>query len=499
MSQRGRAALGGSLVALSGAAVAEGCAAALGTVGPTRAVSEMVRDQVPGPLALTLIHLVGHWDKPLLVAGTVAGLASVGALAGITSLRSRRLGYAVFGLLALVGLLAQVPLTSVVKLLPIAIGSITWIVGHRMLLGGSVPSVDATQEPTSRRTFLKRAAFIGVVGTAAGVGGWWKGSTRRKLESARGLLRLPVDAGVEPQGANLGLKGMAKWRTPNESFYRIDTALSPPYVAPNTWRLRVHGLVDREITLTYEDLINRGLQGRWITISCVSNEVGGPLVGNAYWSGVPVREILAEAGVQPGADAVKQTSVDGWTCGTPLQALLDEPDALLVVAMNGVPLPVEHGFPVRMVVPGLYGFVSATKWLVDLEVTKFEDFSAYWTERGWAEKATMKLTSRIDVPADGATVGIGPTRFGGVAWSPGVGIEAVEVQLDGGAWEQAILGNVEGIDTWVQWSIAATLDAGDHVVLVRARDKSGATQTAVVRDVVPDGATGWHKVEFTAS
>jgi hypothetical protein len=258
-------------------------------------------------------------------------------------------------------------------------------------------------------------------------------------------------------------------------------------------------MVDREITCTYQDLIDRTLTEAWVTLCCVSNEVGGDLVGNAYWSGVLVRDLLAQAGVHAGADAVLQTSRDGWNCGTPLAALTDpNRNAMLAVAMNGEPLPVQHGFPVRMVVPGLYGYVSATKWLVDLEVTTFGDFEAFWTQRGWSEKGPVKTQSRIDVPRPGDSVEAGPVSIGGSAWAQHTGVEKVEFRLDGNAWQDAELGRVPGNDTWVQWSGTVDVDKGDHTLAVRATDRTGYTQTAALADVVPNGATGWHKVDFSA-
>ena len=236
----------------------------------------------------------------------------------------------------------------------------------------------------------------------------------------------------------------------------------------------------------------------WVTICCVSNPVGGDLIGNAWWSGVRIADLLDEAGVQPGADAVKQTSQDGWTCGTPIEALTDDRNALLAVAMNGEPLPLEHGFPVRMIVPGLYGYVSATKWLVDLEVTRFADFTAYWTDRGWSEKGPVKTESRVEVPRDGASVGAGSVRVGGHAWAQHTGIEKVEYRLDGAAWQEAELGRVPGNDTWVQWAGTVDVPQGQHTLAVRATDRSGYTQTAARADVVPNGATGWHSVQFSA-
>ena len=318
------------------------------------------------------------------------------------------------------------------------------------------------------------------------------------VEDLRARLRLPVTRGTVPAGAEVAVPAMPPWRSPNEEFYRIDTAVVVPTVDVEEWRLRIHGMVERELTLSFDDLLERRLTEDWVTICCVSNEVGGDLIGNAWWSGVRVADLLAEAGVLPGADAVLQTSHDGWNCGTPLEALTDDRNALLAVAMNGEPLPIEHGFPVRVVVPGLYGYVSATKWVVDLEVTRFEDFTAFWTERGWAAEGPVRTQSRIDVPRANHRVMSGDVRVGGVAWAPHTGIDRVEVRVDGGPWAEVELGRVPGVDTWVQWAGTVSVEPGIHTVAVRATDRSGYTQTAVRRDVVPDGATGWHTIEFTA-
>ncbi|HEY1117633.1 MAG TPA: molybdopterin-dependent oxidoreductase, partial [Acidimicrobiales bacterium] len=236
----------------------------------------------------------------------------------------------------------------------------------------------------------------------------------------------------------------------------------------------------------------------WITLNCVSNEVGGDLIGNAWWSGVRLAAILAEAGPQEGADAVLQTSQDGWTCGTPLDALMDERNAMLAVAMNGEPLPIEHGFPVRTIVPGLYGYVSATKWVIDMEVTRFEDITAYWTDKGWAERGPVKIASKIEVPGGGAEVPAGEVVVAGVAWLQHTGISAVEVQVDGDRWQRAELAATPNTDTWVQWRTVVDLDAGKHQLRVRAVDTDGNVQTGAVADVVPDGATGWHTITVKA-
>jgi DMSO/TMAO reductase YedYZ molybdopterin-dependent catalytic subunit len=331
-----------------------------------------------------------------------------------------------------------------------------------------------------------------------GAAGRYAGRARRRVEEARKLLRLDfVHKGAVPDRAQLQVPGIAPWRTPNDAFYLIHTALSAPAILPQDWRLRIHGMVDQEITLSYDDLLSHELTEAWVTLCCVSNEVGGDLIGNAYWSGVLIRDILRMARPSADADAVLQTSRDGWTCGTPLAALTDNRNAMLALAMNGDPLPIDHGFPVRMVVPGLYGYVSATKWLVDLEVTRFDRFDAYWTERGWSEKGPVKTQSRIDVPR-GGKVPAGSMRVGGSAWAQHTGIEKVEFQLDGGPWQRAELGTVPDVDTWVQWSGGVDVGEGKHTLVVRATDKSGYTQTSARADVVPDGATGWHTVSFRA-
>ncbi len=251
-----------------------------------------------------------------------------------------------------------------------------------------------------------------------------------------------------------------------------------PTIEPKDWMLRIHGLVDRELTFTYAELVERQFTEAWITLNCVSNPVGGDLVGNAWWSGVRLAELLEEAGVQAGADAVLQTSEDGWTCGTPLEALTDDRDAMIAVAMNGQALPIEHGFPARTVVPGLYGYVSACKWVVDMEVTRFQDIEAYWTERGWAELGPVKIASRVDVPRSGDEVQAGSVTFGGVAWCQHTGISGVEFSVDGGAWLTADIGKSPTVDSWVQWRGEADVDAGDHLVRVRAIDATARCRPA---------------------
>ncbi len=324
-------------------------------------------------------------------------------------------------------------------------------------------------------------------------------AARRRAEASRRLLRIEgVTAPAVPEGVDLAVEGVSPWETPSEDFYLIDTTFIKPTIEPAEWSIRIHGMVERELTLTYRDLVAREITQDWITLSCVSNPVGGDLVGNAWWSGVRLATILAEAGPHPDADAVLQTSEDGWTCGTPLAPLMDGRNAMLAVAMNGEPLPIEHGFPVRTIVPGLYGYVSATKWVVDLEVTTFDRFTAYWTEKGWGERGPVKIASRIDVPRSGDDLPAGEVLCAGVAWFQHSGISAVQVQVDGGSWEDAELATVASTDTWVQWRRVVSLDEGEHQLRVRAVDRDGNPQTGVVADVLPDGATGWHTIDVTA-
>lgn len=499
-STRRHLALAGVLTGLAGLVTSQATVWGLqARNGPVVAVASAVRDLTPGSLAVDLVHLVGHLDKPLLIAGTTVILLAICGWVGTQAGRRPWLSDFVYFALAAVGLAAVARLdnSSMASGAGIVVGLITWLVVHRVLTAPLVGNPEPVDHE-ARRSFLRRVGAVAVGVSAAGAIGALTSRSRRRVEQARRLLRLPVTASSVPAGADLGVDGIEPWRSPNDDFYVIHTALTEPSITPADWRLRIHGMVDQEMELSYDDLVQRQFTEDWITLCCVSNPIGGDLIGNAFWSGVLIRDILAEAGVADDADAVLQTSDDGWNCGTPLAALTDDRNAMLALAMNGKPLPVEHGFPVRMVVPGLYGFVSATKWLVDLEVTRFDRFDAYWTKRGWAEQGPVLTQSRIDLPRDGGTTRTGKVRVGGTAWAQHTGIERVEYQLDGGAWTRANLGTVPSADTWVQWSGEVEVDRGRHTLVVRATDKSGYTQTPVETYVVPSGATGWHGVEFDA-
>ncbi|WP_030330051.1 molybdopterin-dependent oxidoreductase [Micromonospora parva] len=368
---------------------------------------------------------------------------------------------------------------------------------------GPTPAVEpvgpAEVDPESRRRFLTGSGVLLGTAVVAGLGGRWLAG-RRGVSAARDAIRLPAPvapAPAVPAGANLSLAQLAPYVTPNFGFYRIDTALVVPQVDPDTWRLRIHGRVGKERTYSYADLLARPLVERYVTLACVSNEVGGDLIGNARWLGVPLRELLDEVEPDDDADQVVGRSVDGWTCGTPTAALRDGRDALLAVGMNGEPLPVEHGFPVRMVVPGLYGYVSACKWVTELELTRFADFDAYWVPRGWSREGPIKTQSRIDTPRRRNRLTAGPVTVAGVAWAQHRGIRRVEVRVDDGQWQEATLAPTVSVDTWVQWSWRWDATPGEHRLQVRATDATGETQTDRTQGVVPDGATGWHTVTVT--
>jgi DMSO/TMAO reductase YedYZ molybdopterin-dependent catalytic subunit len=320
------------------------------------------------------------------------------------------------------------------------------------------------------------------------------------IAAARTAIRFPrpaVPAPPLPRGSNLNIPGLSSFITPDSSFYRVDTALLVPQVDPATWQLRIHGMVQRELTVTFAELLRRPLIETYVTLTCVSDPVGGPYVGNARWLGASLADLIRQARPLGSADQLLCTSVDGFTCGTPLQVVLDGRDALLAVAMNGTALPVVHGFPARMVVPGLYGYVSATKWVTDIEVTTFASAYAYWAQRGWSQQAPIKTESRIDVPADGASLASGRIAVAGVAWAQHKGIAAVEVRANGGPWQEARLAAVPDIDTWRQWVWEWQASPGNYLLEARATDATGYTQTAAQAQPAPNGATGYPSAQVT--
>lgn len=354
-----------------------------------------------------------------------------------------------------------------------------------------------------RRLFFGIAAGLGAIGVAAIAAGQSAAVLARNVAGAVAQFVLPRPAASAPpipDGADLEIDSLAPIITPNSEFYRIDTALVPPAVDAGSWSLRIHGMVDREVTVTMEELLALPLEEHYVTLTCVSNEVGGDLIGNAKWLGYPIRELLARAGPTAGADMVLSGSDDGFTASTPLEVLTDDRAALLAVGMNGKPLPRDHGFPARLVVPGLYGFVSATKWVTSLEVTRFADKQAYWTTRGWSTHGPVLVASRVDVPRSGVRVRADRGRVvaAGMAWAQHTGIGQVQVRLDEGDWQTAQLSEELNVDTWRQWRIDLTgVSSGSHTVTVRAIDKDGNVQISDRRPAIPGSATGLHARDFT--
>lgn len=479
------------------------------SLSPLTAVGGVVIDAVPPGVKDWAISLFGTADKAALLAGMALVIAGLAALAGVLEHRRRFMGAGVVGIFGLAGaaaVLTRSQGTPMAVVLPL-LAAVAAVALLRLLVvrlaaweaAASVGGGDSTPDPTtgSRRSFLQTLGGTAAVSVLAGLlAGIWRGATAAVSE-ARARIALPAAASPAPPipvAAESGVAGMPPLVTPNRDFYRIDTALTVPAVNPDTWLLKVTGLVAREVQLSFADLMAKPLTERHITIACVSNNVGGDLIGNARWLGWPVRDLLALAGPQAGADMVLSRSTDGWTAGTPLEVLTDNRDALLAVGMNGEPLPLEHGFPVRLVVPGLYGYVSATKWLTELKVTRFADDAGYWTPRGWSERGPIKTSSRIDVPRSGRPVSPGSVVFAGVAWAHHTGIGKVEVRLNRGPWREAELAPGISADTWYQWKLAMNLTPGQYEVQVRATDLTGRPQDETSRPPAPDGATGFHTV-----
>ncbi len=473
---------------------------------PVLAVGSAFVDLTPRPLKDFAIENFGTNDKLVLLLGMGVVIAVLAAAAGALALRRPWVGRALVVLLGLVAVVAAVtrPSAGPLDALPSLVGTGAGVFALDQLLGRLRRTLaESDGGSTSRRSFLVATGIAAAIAVVAGAGARLLGAGARNAEAARADLALPEPldtAPAPPAGVQVDADGMTPFVTSNEDFYRIDTALSVPRINPDDWTLRVHGLVDNELEITWAELLERDLVETWLTLTCVSNEVGGDLVGNAKWLGLPLRELLREAGPQDGADMVLSTSQDGWTAGTPLEVLLeDDRDCLLAIGMNGQPLPLEHGFPVRMVVPGLYGYVSATKWVVDLEVTTFAEKTAYWTDREWDPMGPIKTASRIDVPRSFAKLPAGQVVVAGTAWAQTRGIATVEVQVDGGEWQEASLADEAGPDTWRQWSFAWDAQTGSHTLRVRATDTEGQAQQEERVRPFPNGAEGWHSVNVTVT
>lgn len=537
----GWASLAGVVAAAAFLAVSEAVAALVSRgTSPLLAVGSFVIDIVPRPLKEFAISTFGTADKPVLLASLAVAVVVAAAVIGIVETLRPLWGVVLFALAAALATAAVVTradagaLAGVASVAGAAVGIAVLILLTRRLRrwqlaaasAAATSPVEGTRDAAAdglvsrlasperrpkavpsdvqmdRRGFFLLTGIVAASAVVVGLGARALNATTASIRQIRDALRLPSPKTTVPvpQGAELDVDGISPLFTPNADFYRVDTALTVPTVDPNTWRLVVDGMVDKRVELSFDDLVALGLDEYVITLTCVSNEVGGDLVGNARWLGVPVRTVLAAAGVRSGADMVLSRSVDGFTASTPLESLTDPGvDAILAVGMNGEPLPLEHGFPVRMVVPGLYGYVSATKWVEELKVTTFAADTAYWTPRGYSERAPIKFSSRVDTPKIGKPVAAGRVPIAGVAWAQGVGISAVEVSIDNGEWQRATLSSPVNKDTWVQWVLEWDAAPGSHYIAVRAINAAGELQIEQPAPVAPDGSSGWQRTLVTVS
>jgi DMSO/TMAO reductase YedYZ molybdopterin-dependent catalytic subunit len=494
-----RPAIAGILAAAAGIAAAELVAAIIRPeASPLVTIGATVIDATPTQLKEFAVRTVGTYDKPLLLGGILLVLVILAAVIGIVAAKRRPVGLGAMGLLGFIGIATAVtrPTAQPFDALPALVASLVAVLILNFLLDRAVgPVAPSTSETPSRRTFLTTAALVAGGAVVAGLGATGiRGARSAQAARLREAVKLPAPA--DPAGPRVTTPG---FYTPVNDFYRVDTALTVPRVDSATWQLKITGRVDHPMTLTFDDLVRRGLVERDITLNCVSNEVGGPYIGTTRWLGVPLAPILQEAGIQAGADQVVARSVEGMTIGTPVETLLDGRDPILAVGMDGQPLPLEHGFPVRMLTPGLYGYAGSCKWITEIELSTFDDYDAYWVKRGWARRGPVKTASRIDKPAAFAKIPSGQFTVAGVAWAQGRGISKVEVQVDDGEWNTAELLPAPSTFTWVQWRWTWTARGGGHTLRVRATDGTGQTQTSDKATPFPSGATGWHTISVQAS
>lgn len=466
---------------------------------PLIALGSTFIDFTPPWLKDFAIATFGTGDKAALFAGMGLTITILAAVLGIVAYKKWIIGAAgvVFMGLVMAGAVISRSGADLFDLLPTLAGTLAGFFALKWMISRLSES---EQGDTGRRAFLISAGVSTVIATASAFGGRAISSARESIRKTRDNIIFPKassPAKALPANVQAPGSGTVPWLTPNKDFYRIDTALAVPQIDINDWEIRVHGMVEEEFTMTFQDLLDADLIERHITLTCVSNPVGGNLAGNAKWLGYPLREILKRAKPKDGADMVLSTSEDGFSASTPLEVLQDNRDAMLAVAMNDEALPLEHGYPVRMVVPGLYGYVSATKWVVDLEVTRFADKKAYWTTRGWSDKGPIKTMARVEVPASFAKKPAGKMMIAGSAWSQHRGITKVEIQIDDGPWQSAKLADEASVDTWRQWYKEVELDKGLHTVRARATDPKDGIQTEERADPVPNGASGWQSVQFT--
>ncbi len=483
-------------VALGSATLLAGAAGWLGLSGgtpsPVVAVGGAFVDRTPPWLKDFAVSSFGTNDKLALFVGIALVLIVLCAGIGVVARTRHTVALVLLTLVGALGAAAVLsrPGAAPFDVMPTVLGTVggVWVLGRLRQ-----SAEQASGELTRRRAIAAGGAVL------AGVLGSRLGAADSGASEARAQVTIPpaAEPSVPIDGSSVGVPGITPYIVPNEDFYRIDTALVVPRLDTATWSLRVWGEVEREVTIDWKTLLSKPLQEALVTLACVSNDVGGNLIGNARWTGWPIRELLAMAGPQAGADMVLSRSSDGFTAGTPLTALTDERNALIAIAMNGQPLPFEHGFPARLVVPGLYGYVSATKWVTELKVTRFAVDQGYWTPRGWSAMGPVKTSSRIDVPRRGDPLSAGTVAVAGVAWAQHRGITAVEVQVDDGPWQQARLAGEPTVDSWRQWVYEWPATSGQHTLRVRATDATGAVQVADLAPPAPDGATGLHTVSVS--
>ena len=464
-------------------------------------VGSVVIDISPRFVKELAISVFGTADKGALAIGTAVIGVIVGWIVGRAATKRRWVAWVAFGLFALVGIAAaadgvgaNLPLTAVA----ISASALAGVTMLRRMLDTNESPTDGLAGNPSRRRFITQAAGAGAAAAVAGLGG--RQLIIARSEEVRQSVALPdADLTVAPPPADaqfLSIPNLTPIVVPNDEFYRIDTALLVPRPDPETWRLNITGMVDNELSLSLDDLSNMPIYEEYVTIACVSNEVGGDLIGNAKWTGVRLDYLLDQAGVQDGAEQLFSRSVDGWTSGFPVELAFDGRAPMVAIGMNGEPLPPSHGFPARLIVPGLYGYVSATKWVEEIQLTTWEDVDGYWIPRGWSKEAPIKTQSRIDHPRKNEKVSENPLVLAGVAWAPTRGIEKVEVQLDGGEWIECELTSPLSDKAWVQWRTEVPASSGEHRARVRATDMTGETQTEDEQRPAPNGATGYHEIEF---
>jgi DMSO/TMAO reductase YedYZ molybdopterin-dependent catalytic subunit len=519
-----RGLVAGAFVGVLAAAIALGVAMLVSAfirpqASPVIAVGGQAINLTPTPVKEFAVAHFGTNDKTMLLGGMYVTIALIAMVIGC--LARRRLifgviGLGAFGVLGAFVALIQ-PASRTTDAIPALVGGVAGVAAIIWLVTRAAPAAaPATgwmeEDPAQslaggtggvdRRKFLVAGTATAAVAAGSAVAGQILTNSRFNANASRAAVKLTAPASkaaVLPKGAELNIPGLSSFYTPNSSFYRVDTALVIPQVTTQQWALRVHGMVGRELNISFKDLLNMPMVERDITIMCVSDTVGGGYIGNAKWQGVLLSDVLRGAKMQSGVSQLATTDVNGMTVGVASDIALDGRDAMLAVGMNGQPLPQDHGFPVRLVVPGLYGFCSATKWITDIQLTTLGAFTPYWVHRGWTQVSPIKTESRIDTPKAGGSVQAGKVMIAGVAWAQHKGIEQVEVRVDGGQWTKATLAVEDEVDTWRQWYLPWQATTGKHTLEVRATDKTGYTQTPVNKITFPNGATGYHTVQVTVA